>query len=292
MGFSTSAGSEITVIDLDRAARRPHHQRQNVTISNLGVDMSLSPDDAFLVLAGGGDLQAPLAVIDTRLQREIATASPFADHTSVEFCDNGTLLITTSHGEFYDSKMDNALYDAGINARGVISLKGHRLSTGVEPGNSACAPGSFSGVLLDRAGGVTSFSLPDLQAAHNLRLRSGPGVAATFGARGRMLFVRTTEAVEAFHFDPLTGAMAAAWTRSAPGSLAYYGIEQIALHPDGSKLYVVGRDGMIILDPVNGSRTGAVRLGRTTGVCFANVRPVPAAELLGQFSQVDPAIAP
>ena len=275
MGFSTSASNEITVVELSRSdSERPGASKQ-VPISNLGLDMSLSPDDTFLVLAGGGEIQAPLAVIDTRIQEEVATSVPFADHTSVEFCDNGTLLVTTTYGKYFDSVLDNALYDAAVGHRGKISLRGHRLSTGDQPVNSACAPGSYAGVLLDRKGGLQTFTLPGLRPASRIELATGPGHAATFNHDGSMLYVRTAKAIEAFHFNPLTGELALAWTRNAPKSLAFYGVDPIALNPSGDKLYVDGIRGMTILDPVTGETEGSISLGHTTGVCFARSQEVP-----------------
>ena len=76
---------------------------------------------------------------------EISTTGPFADHTSVEFCVDGTLLVTTSHGDYYGAENGNALFDASVDGNGEISLLGARLSTGAQPNNSACAPGSRAG---------------------------------------------------------------------------------------------------------------------------------------------------
>jgi len=281
LAFSASASNAITFIELDQGGAP---NQQEVAISNLGLDMSLSPDDRFLVLAGGGALQEPIAVIDTRLRREVSTAGLFVDHTSVEFCDDGTLLVTTTHGEFYDDRPDNALYDARIDAHGHLSLAGGRLSSGAQPANSACAPGSRTGVLLDREGGLVSFTLPDLRLAERLRLSGGAGVAAAFSADGRMLFVRTTHSVEAFRFDPDGGALQRLWVRDAPGSLEYFGMDQIALHPHGGKLYIDGRDGIRILDPVTGATSGRMPMGSTTGICFARTTKAPERPLLSHLA--------
>ena len=135
LGFTSSSSSEITFIDLSPGKPQSVSRETQVSISNSGVDMALSPDDAFLVMAGGGALHQPLSVVDTALQAEIATAGLFADHSSVEFCDNGTLLVTTTHGKYYGSGLDNALYDAAIDREGRFSLKGHRLSSGARPNN-------------------------------------------------------------------------------------------------------------------------------------------------------------
>jgi hypothetical protein len=287
LGFSTSSSHEITFIEITREPAGPRGTGNRVPISNLGVDMALSPDETFLVMAGGGALQQPLSVIDTRLRAEVATVRPFVDQTSVEFCDNGTLLITTTHGKYFDATLDNALYDALIDRAGNISLNGHRIDSAAQPNNSSCAPGSLAGVLLDREGGLTSFTLPELQIAQRVKTRySAPAVAATFSRDGKRLYVRTTETVEAFDFEPVTGFMSPDWVQTAPGSLAYYGMDQIALHPEGHKLYIDGGHAMLILDAGNGNRAGSIPLGDTTGICFANAPWTPGQDRIAQQSRL------
>jgi hypothetical protein len=270
VGFSSSSSGAIAVLEIEQDSIATVRATGVIPISNPGVDLSLSPDDAFLVMAGGGALQQPLSVVDTALRAEVATAGPFIDHTSVEFCDDGTLLLTTTFGQYFGDGLDNALYDAAIDGAGGISLRGHRVSSGTRPNNSVCAPGSLSGVLLDRDGGVTAFSLPDLEIIDRQRTRGTTAQAAAFSDDGRRLYVRTPETIEAFDFDPVAGLMSADWVRHAPGSLPYYGMEQIALHPRGDKLYVDGGGSLLILDPRNGRRFGEIPMDDTTGICFAS----------------------
>jgi DNA-binding beta-propeller fold protein YncE len=275
LGVSSSNNSEITFIDLGSAPSGPAQSGARLPISNLGVDLALSPDDAWLVLAGGGGLQQPLSVVDTATRSEISTTALFADNTSVEFCDNGTLLVTTINGAAYGGQADNALYDAGLDSQGRISLLGHRLSSGAQPNNTACAPGSLAGVLLDREGGVTSFTLPDLEPVSNQSTGAAPALAAAFSADGRQLYVRSSHAVHAYQFNPVTGQMSLAWEQDAPETSSYFGMELIALHPNGEKLYVDGGRSMLVLDAASGLQAGAIESGGTSGICFAN-RPAPA----------------
>lgn len=274
-GFTSSNNNEITFLNLDGGDQLSVTHHKQVPISNLGVDMALSPDDLFLVTAGGGSLQQPLSVVDTLLEKEIATAGPFVDHTSVEFCDNGTLLVTTTHGKSFGQGQDNAVYNVSIDGQGNIALKGSRLSSGAKPNNAACAPGSLTGVLLDREGGLTSFTFPDLIKADYRQLGTSAGVASVFSRNGRLLFVRTKYSIEAFKFDPVSGEMTDLWNKAVPETSTFYGIEQIAMHPDGSKLYVDGGGPLLILDPESGRKVGEIELGDMTGICFANAPQLP-----------------
>ena len=179
LGITTNSSSQLSFIELGGLAPK----QSALPISNLGVDMTLSPDGDWLVAAGGGALAQPLSVIDTRSRTEVGVSTPFMDHTSVEFCDDATLLVTTSWGRSMGGVMDNALYAATVGADAGVTLTGQRLSSGAQPNNSACAPGSAFGVLLDRAGGLTSFRLPDLAPADTARL-FGMGLSAAFSADG------------------------------------------------------------------------------------------------------------
>jgi hypothetical protein len=284
LGVMSGSNAEITFVDFDPQVSGSILAAARMGVSNLGVDMALSPDDGYLVLAGGGALQQPLSVVDTTRRVEVSTASWFADHTSVEFCDNGTLLVTTISGPAIGGAPDNAVYDAKLGSTGGLSLLGHRLSSGAQPNNTACAPGSLAAVLLDRDGGVTSFTLPDMLPA--VQVHTGaPALAATFNADGRRLYVRTRESVATFDFNPVTGDMQPRWQQAAPEIPTYFGMELIALHPQGQKLYVDGGDSMLILDAESGAQSGAIELGDATGVCLAAPTRGPAHPDLAQRVQ-------
>ena len=149
-------------------------------------------------------------------------------------------------------------------------MRGSRLSSGQQPNNAACAPGSLAGVLLDRNGGVTSFALPGLKEVEQINTGDSAGVSAVFSADGKRLFVRSVNSVQGFDFNPVTGEMQLIWKQPAPRSSRFYGIEQIAMHPEGTKLYVDGGEAMLILDPETGTQAGLIAMGDTAGICFAN----------------------
>ena len=268
-GFSSNADRQISVFQFSNSASGMRADVSSIEISNAGVDMSLSPDGRLLVSTGAGHAYEPLSFIDTAAKAEVATSAPFLDHTSAEFCDDGTLLITTTYGNSFAMPFDNAIYDARISTDGDFQLGGHRLSSGAQPNNSSCAPGSRAGVLLDREAGLTSFTLPGLIKADLASLHGAKAVAAVFNRAGDRLYVRTSETVEAFDFNPLNGMMQADWVQPASFSAAYFGIDQIAVDPETGRLFVNGGRTLLILNPDNGQQTGSVLTGDATGVCFA-----------------------
>ena len=268
-GFSSNANRLISVFQLADTVTGSEAVFSSIEISNAGVDMSLSPDGRLLVSSGAGNTNEPLSIIDTVSKTEVATSAPFLDHTSAEFCDDGTLLITTTYGQSFAQPFDNAMYDARLSPDGELQLSGHRLSSGAQPNNGSCAPGSRAGVLLDREAGITSFTLPGMEKADFATLNHETAVAAVFSQSGDRLYVRTTKTVEAFDFNPFTGQMAADWVKTVAYSSGYFGIDQIAVHPDSGQIYVDGGRELLILDPVNGRQTGLVQTGDATGICFA-----------------------
>lgn len=272
-GFSSHAGRNISVFNFSDAVLGNSVDIASIEISNAGVDMSLSPDGSLLVSTGAGHIYEPLSIIDTARKVEVATSTPFLDHTSAEFCDDGTLLVTTTYGNSLAKPLDNAMYDARIGFDGELQLGGNRLSSGSQPNNGSCAPGSKSGVLLDREAGLTSFTLPGLKKADFAALQGGTAVSAVFNRSGDRLYVRTTNTIEAFTFNPFNGMMKADWVRSVSFSAEYFGIDQIAIDMDSGKLFVDGGRKLLIIDPDSGEQTGSVHAGDATGVCFAQRLP-------------------
>lgn len=277
-GFSSNAGRNISVFRFSDSDSGKKIDFSSIEISNAGVDMSLSPDGRLLVSTGAGNVDEPLSIIDTARQIEVATSAPFLDHTSAEFCDDGTLLLTTTYGTSFVSPFDNAMYDARVSPAGELQLGGNRLSSGAQPNNGSCAPGSKSGVLLDRNGGLTAFTLPGLKEVDFAALHGGTAVAAVFNRFGDRLYVRTTNTVEAFDFNPFTGMMTADWVQPVSFSAEYFGIDQIAIDLDSGNLYVDGGRALLILDPESGQQTGSVHAGDATGVCFAQRHPHAAIQ--------------
>lgn len=272
IGYSSHANQRISVYQISHLATGGKVDISSIEISNTGVDMSLSPGGRILVSTGAGNAYEPLSFIDTKTRVEVAVAAPFLDHTSAEFCDDGTLLLTTTYGHSFAMPFDNAMYDARFNESGELILGGNRLTSGAQPNNGSCAPGSRAGVLLDRESGLTSFTLPGLKQADFAALHGATAVSAVFNRHGDRLYVRTTETVEAFDFNPLNGMMQADWVQAVPYSSEYFGIDQIAINPDSGKLYVDGGRELLIMDPDDGQQSGSIHTGDATGVCFAQLQ--------------------
>jgi hypothetical protein len=114
------------------------------------------------------------------------------------------------------------------------------------PWNVHCAPSAQSGVVITLDGEVKSFSVPGLRLVEN-RPVSGVGVLTGAISEDRMVVLTsdvTGGLVDVFRFTQATGALSAKPLLTIPVTTvnAYIsGVDQIALHPNGKKLYVAER---------------------------------------------------
>jgi sugar lactone lactonase YvrE len=178
-----------------------------------------------------GGFTRPLSIVDLETRLEVGTASTGGDCNSVDFCDQDT-LVGTSHSL-------GRIVVFSLASDGTPSLTGEHVLWPY-PNNATCAPGGLTAVTVSRAptARLRSFEVDGLATVATRPLYFG--LSACFSRDGRRLFVRQTQSVEAWTFDPLTGALGDAPLFSIPADYLeeFYGMERIALHPDGSRLYV------------------------------------------------------
>jgi hypothetical protein len=219
-------------------------------------DLSLTRDGRFL-MAGDGSVGSPIAVIDTATRGVVGTTSVLADHNSVEVCDNGSVLVT--------SLADNVVKRLTIGATGAITDTGQTLSLGssADPNNTACGPGGRVGVVVNHntrelrsfiVNGMTPVSSQVLPG-----LVPGSSVAISRdGTRVLVLASGNPETLIAYPFDATTAVIGAQlWsTVTYPNTGFYYGVDQIAVDPIGSTIFVTSTDGQVVR-AVN-ANTGAI----------------------------------
>jgi len=270
LGFVTDFQSRVWVIDL--AANPPALAAgdNRINISNPGEDLALSPDGNYLVVTDGTS-RVPVSVIGIDARAEVAVYNTGQDVNSVEVAPDGSVLIG-SHGSRRIHRLliapDGSLVDTGETLLGVQAT------------NVAVGPFGAPGVVVGRANGLLTLFDVGGMIDRGFRVMPGTGVSAVFNAEGDRLYVRTINAgaVEAYDVNPLTGAVDDAPMLSFPVAnvSAFFGIEQMALHPEGEMLYVSEPGGVAVYDALNGARLStitAANMTQPTGVTVADCSP-------------------
>jgi hypothetical protein len=173
-----------------------------------------------------------------------------------------------------------------LDATGTLSDTGESMTLWGQPNNVVCAPGSTSGVVMSRSYSVlNAFTLPGMVPADQLMATGRFGVSMAMSPTGDVLYTRSNQRgwVNAFQYNPDTGTLGAT-PDLAIGifeTSPFFGIDQMAIHPDGEKLYV-SQPGIlnvydastgILLDSITGPGIAA-----PTGVCLATAGEAPESE--------------
>lgn len=240
LGFVTNFRSEVWVIDLTTSPPSLASGANPIPISNKGEDISVSPDQKFLVVVDGGNPQ-PISVIDIALRSEIITFSLGDDHNSVDVCSDGSVLVTSSlTGNVHRLTIDGA---GNLTDTGDVLFSGGSDVTEFPggPNNVFCAPDGNSGIVIRRAAGeILSFTIPGLTLVNIRSLSGNFGISGFVNRAGDRLYARSNGAVDVFDYNSATAAIGLVPLFSIPifDALTYYGMDQMVISPDGSKLYV------------------------------------------------------
>ena len=248
-GFVTNFDHKVFVIDLTTSPPSLAAGTNPIPISNFGEDISISPDGKFLVVSDGNNIE-PISTVDIATQAEISTFSTGSDTNSVDVCSDGSVLATS-----FDSDTVRRLT---LSATGTLTDTGEVVSVG-NPVNVYCAPGAASGVVLQlgEGGAVASFAIPGLLPVDTRPLSAGTVISGTINPTGNRVFARSSGigSIDVFDFNSATGALGASPLLTIPVAEAnpFLGIEQIALHPNGEKLFVSEPGALNVYDPSTGA---------------------------------------
>jgi hypothetical protein len=254
-GFVTNFGSSVFPVDLTGAIPVVGSA---IAVSLASEDVTLTPDDKFLLVTDGGGAPS-ISVVDVDLGTEIGTFAPGGSVTSVDACDDGGTVIAGAFG--------GTLFRLNIDGFGALS-SGSSVSTPVGT-NAYCAPGSSTAVSVDFSGSsLRSYTLPGLGSVDVEGAPNAP-IAAAFNGDGTRIFVRGDSATAAYPYDPVSGNIGTLlWSVSTPSVPSYYGIDQIAVTPNGGDVYVPNASGVRILDATTGATIMNLAAPSSTGVCF------------------------
>lgn len=271
--FFTRGNSSVTVVDLTGVSPRFADPPNPIVIANSGGDTVLSADGKFLLVCDTAR-PAPISVIDVATQTEISTFDTGADCISIDVCSDGSVLFA--------SFSTDRVRRLSLSSSGELTSTGEVLGVS-NPINVHCSPDATAGVAVIFDNDVISFRLPGLTQVSTRGLESF-GISGAFSNTGDRIYIRTSNgAITGFAFDQASGALSASPVFHAIVSATntLLGIDQMAVHPSSSSIYLSGLGEVNIRDGDTGASLGALidlSIRTPTGVCLvapkANKPPV------------------
>ncbi len=291
LGFVTSfSNREVWVIDLTGTPALAGGINP-IPISDEAGDNTITPDQKFLLVSGRDD---QISVVDIASRSEIA---PFVApnrsrfFVAVEACSDGSILAT----DFLNGKVERLTIDSG----GTLAFTGQKMGS-IRAVNAACAPDAASAIgvrsgftFLPPIGLIRSALIPGLATVDDREL-VGQGISAAINSAGNRVFVRSTTpsidglppfgTVDVFSYISATGALGAepSFSFRVDTTSSSFGVDQLALHPDDTKLYVGELFELNVYDASTGSFLTSItapNMFRPQGVCFAQPVPPTAVEI-------------
>lgn len=258
--FVTDFNYRLWVIDLTGATPVLASAPNPIPISNYGEDIAITADGRFLVVSDGSANQ-PLSIVDVASQSQIGTFSLGHDCNAVDVGSDGSVLVAS----YYSRRVRRLTIDAS----GALADTGESLSIPYYPMNVYCAPGGQAGVVVLGGSRVQSFTIPGL-VLKDTRYLSGSNISAAFSPDGGTLFVKTYYTVEAFTFDPSTGAIGSSlFVTSTYGSSQFFGMDLLAINRQGTELFSSEWYAVKVYDAASGAYLRSISAGsiyRPTGI--------------------------
>jgi len=236
----------IWVVDLDSLALAPGINPILVSIEP--ADMDVTPDGRFLL--AGGVTNTPITVVDLATRAEVGDGPSAYSGAAVAAGPHGTVLVAQPESgsgrvSRYAVGADGKLHDTGqglelASVRNVVLAPDGRTAVAIATGSD-----SFH-----------SFSVVGMKPVASRFLPAGSAPSsAVFNPRGDRLFVRTAaRTVTAWSYDPATGQVGSAPLYTIATGMAGYqtGADDLAVSPDGTRLYVTGQQAVNVYEAATG----------------------------------------
>lgn len=246
LGFVTDFSRNVYVIDM--ATLSLATGTNPITISTFGDDLAISPDGKYLLVSDGAPGNNPVSLIDIATRTEISTIALGNSIISVDVENNGSVLVSTNAGNVRRLTIDGA---------GNLTDTGEVLSSGrLWAMNVYFIPGGNHGIVVNlnpgTNGHLVSFTVPGLTPVESRSLSGATGYCAVVNAAGDRVYVRSFNpgSIDMFSYNAATGELSVTplATISVGNGSNLFGIEQIALSPDQSKLYVPQTNSLDVYD--------------------------------------------
>ena len=286
LGFVTDFDGGVWVIDLTTSPPSLAAGTNPILVSNWCADLSLSPDGRFLVTCDGAANQ-PIAIVDIAARTEISTFDLGTECNSLDVGPDGSVLVT--------SVWTGDLRRLAIDGWGILTDTDEWVYSGGGgfwdcPNNVICAPDGMSCIVIQRdPHEIRSYAVPGLTLLDSRTLPGGDitGISGVFSPSGNLFYARSTYwygggAVDVYGYDPATGQLSDDPLLSIPIESAHtvFGVEQMALNPNGTKLYVSQPDALDVFDAFTGIKLTSItdpNIVDPRGVCVVGPTSIEVA---------------
>ncbi len=255
-------GGRIWVIDTAATPPKLAGGTNPIPVSNTALDLSITPDQRYLVVSDGNNPAAPISVVSIATRSQVGTLVVGNDTNSVEALSDGSVLSNS-----FNLGIVRRLT---IDGAGVLTNTGETASVGGTgnngPQNLVGIPGGGSALVVRRIPrDLRSFQVPGLAFGTARNLRGNFGISGAAHPSGTVVYGRSNGpapggAVDAIAYDPATGVLGAAPLFTIPimNTATLFGIEQLALHADGSRIYVSQPVAVKVYDAGSGAPLGQI----------------------------------
>jgi len=264
-GFVTDFRGKIWVIDLTTSPPRLASGINPILISNPGEDTEISPDGRYLVVTDG-PTTTPISVVNLATRTQVATLATGLDSTSVDVCEDGSVLVT--------SYLFDSVRRLHLDASGYLTDTGESFPL-LNASNVYCAPGGTTGIAVGGIDLLQSFSIQGMRPLDSQAL-DGFAVCGAFNDAGDVVVGRSTDtpsAIKAFAYDPTSGQFGPPrFDVPTTYTPAFFGMDQMAIDPMHERLYVAIGSGVAVHDLATGSLLTTIThpsIASPTGVCFS-----------------------
>ncbi|MCO6060213.1 hypothetical protein NG726_26590 [Pseudomonas sp. MOB-449] len=237
----------IWVIDLAASPPRLAGGTNPIPISIPAFDLSLNQNGRFLLASSTG-----IVVVDTAAGAQISAFSIGSDTSAVDVCGNGSVLAQAFN--------DGLIRRLTLSPTGELTDTGEAL-TAISPANVLCSRNGITGAVITNLKQLSSFRTSGMQLVDTRTFTGIFAMSMAIPNAGNTLYARTTGGfVDAFGFDSTTGALAQSPRFAIPvlSGTDFLGIDQVAVTPDGARLYVPQPQSIAVYDAATGAQLASI----------------------------------
>ena len=271
LGFATAFDGKLHVVQLTPPALASG--TNSIPIANDGEDVAFSMATGLAYVSDGGNVQ-PLSVVNPTSRTQVGTFATGGDNNSVTVVGN-SVLATSDLAQTVRRFVPKAstLTDTGESL--ALTDEPNNVITQATPTKPPSA--NTTALVITRNNHLlTSFTVPGLTPVSTVTIPgTGRGSSGVISPDGTKVFVRTTTDVVGYNYNLSTGAIGSMlFDKAIPTTNdIFFGIEQIALYPDGSKLFVSTANAVNVISAVDGSPITTITnpsIVAPTGICLTN----------------------